>query len=508
MSLRTALVDLRSRRAIDLLWGERKFAAHYHRYTRDPDVGRAYGETCLEVAERLEAGTRGPLGEAAAEEAARLMVDICTGRAGPKEVRERSGHAMSLPLVLHRLTGGHRERYLGHVAELPPCNDYQPTYITMGPTGKCNVVCPDCIIGGAIFQKDRQRLHRWEDVEATVAALGDAGIRRVSFCIGEPTYNVPLLYRTFDALRESGAVEARSLVTNALFARRYEKAVAFVAGFRDHLGPDLARRCVLGISLNDDLVQVGVPIEATANLIQAAGEVLGPDHRVVVQLIMDAGFHRVQNALFGELGRRGLLADPDAWRLDAEGFHESLPLTSGANLRISVMRKQPSLHNPFARDAEGANDAWVRYFTEEALTGYPLKGLYTYDGGEDPDGHDDLVVHRITLGPDGILYPDYHFMVAGARPLGATLPDAIDSFRRDPLLGVLLRRGGLNMLLATYMAIPAEQRLLDDVLRPATLGSTTGMVAANVLFGDDEVADQLLLQVLRHGLSAPAGDPT
>ncbi len=100
---------------------------------------------------------------------------------------------MEIVPFLHRLTGGHREHYYEAIARLPELNDYQPSYITMGPTGKCNVVCPDCIIGGAIFIKERQHLHKREDVLPHLAEAASLGVERVSFCIGEPTYNIPLL---------------------------------------------------------------------------------------------------------------------------------------------------------------------------------------------------------------------------------------------------------------------------------------------------------------------------
>ena len=502
MSLRDTLARLGKERAIDRVWAERKHEGYYHRYTRSPEVGQRYGELCLETAARLAEGAAGPVRDPAdAEAAASLLEAIVTGRVGPREVRETTGFGMEAPLFLHRLTGGARSAYEDLVASLPELNDYRPTYMTMGPTGKCNVVCPDCIIGGAIFVKERQHLHKADDVLPILAEARGVGLGKLSFCIGEPTYNLPVLYKTFDAVRESEGLEVRSMVTNALFARSYEKAVLVLRSIVEHLGQDKARKLLLGVSLNDALVGVGVPVTATANLLQAFGEVFGA-HRLVLQLIQDEGFHRLQNELFDELGRRGLL-DAGAHRLDAEGFHPELRLTNGVRIVVSVMRKQPSLHNPWARPDR---DPWVSYFDDEALTAVPLKGLYTYEDGDDPDDEDGgLVVHRITLGPDGVLYPDYHFMVAGARPLGTSLAQAAASFRRDPILGMLLRRGGLNVLLATYMDIPAEERLIADVYAPARSCSTTGMVAANVLFGDDEVALQLATQVLTRGASVPAG---
>lgn len=407
---------------------------------------------------------------------------------------------MEIVPFLHRLTGGHREHYYEAIARLPELNDYQPSYITMGPTGKCNVVCPDCIIGGAIFIKERQHLHKREDVLPHLAEAASLGVERVSFCIGEPTYNIPLLMSAFDQIRESPNLSARSMVTNGLFARKYDKALQFFRDLREHLGPDKAKKLMVGVSLNDDLREVGVPVEATANVLQAYGEVF-PDHRIVLQLILDTGFHHIQNELFAELGRRGLLADPERYLLANEGTHPELRLENGLRVIISQMRKQPSLHNPWARPGD---DPWVRYYTREALTSVALKGLYTYEDDEEQEpGEGGIVVHRITLGPDGLLFPDYHFMVAATRPLGASIASAFRSFRQDPILTLLLRRGGINLLLATYMSIPADERLIPDIYEPALHCSTTGMIAANVLFGDYEVALQLADRLMRHGISAP-----
>ena len=95
-------------------------------------------------------------------------------------------------------------------------------------------------------------------------------------------------------------------------------------------------------------------------------------------------------------------------------------------------------------------------------------------------------------------------MVAGTRPLGGTIGEAVSSFRRDPILGILLERGGLNVLLSTYMAIPAGERILPDIYEPARRCTTVGMAAANILFGDGEVAAELLGRLLSHGITAPA----
>lgn len=509
MTLRDTVEGITLTRPVDRVWAERKFAGYYHRYTSDATVGQRFGELCVEVADRIRAGTTGRLsGDAALDQSYDLMEGIVTGRYGPSDLQKRYGMGMALPLLLHRLTGGHREAYYRLLETMPEQNDYAPTYITMGPTGKCNVVCPDCIIGGAIFRKDRQALHKTEDVLPYLDDAEASGVTSVSFCIGEPTYNIPLLFRAFDRIRESPVLQPRSLVTNALFARRYEKAVAFLEGFAEHLGPEKSRTCMIGVSLNDDLNEVGVPISATANLICAFSQVF-PGHRLVVQLIMDEGFHRIQNALFSELGARGVLENAEGLQLTKEGCHPELVLTNGTRVLMSVMRKQPSLHNPWARadgDLPAAEDPWVRYLAPEALHEAPVKGLYTYEGGEDSDETEGgLVVHRITVGPDGILYPDYHFMVSGTRPLGARIADAIQSFRRDPVLGLLLRRGGLNALLSTYHAIPAEERLIEDLYEPTLSCSTAGMAAANVLFGDYEVAGELAVRLMTNGVTLPEG---
>ena len=111
---------------------------------------------------------------------------------------------------------------------------------------------------------------------------------------------MPILFAAFDKIRESPSLSARSMVTNGLFARKYEKAVQFFRDVREHLGPDKAEKLMVGVSLNDDLRAVGVPVEATANVLQAYGEVF-PNHRIVLQLILDTGFHQIQNELFAEL---------------------------------------------------------------------------------------------------------------------------------------------------------------------------------------------------------------
>lgn len=502
MGLENTLTFLQRTRTRDFAWARRKWEAHYGHYGRRPEVGQRFGELCLEALERLADGPTGAITNPEdAAEAVGLLEGLITGRLGPGDLEERVGLGPELALVLHRLTGGHREAYYEAIANLPELNDYRPSYITMGPTGKCNVVCPDCIIGGAIFIKERQQLHKGDDVLPYLAQAEEVGVGRVSFCIGEPTYNPKVRFAAFEKIRDSARLEARSMVTNALFARKLDKAIAFFEELKVSLGPEKAKKLMIGVSLNDDLEKVGVPVEATANLLEAYGLVF-PNHRLVLQLILDAGYHHIQNKLFMELGRRGLLADSERYLLESEGCHPELWLTNGLRVIVSQMRKQPSLHNPWARPGD---DPWVRFYTDEALSSVALKGLYTYEDDEEQEpGEGGLIVHRVTLGPDGVLFPDYHFMVADARPLGTTLPSAIASFRRDPILSLLLRRGGVNLLLSTYMSIPPHERLIADIYEPARACSTTGMIAANVLFGDYEVALQLAGRLMTHGISAPA----
>lgn len=501
MALKDTLRWLEKQEAVDFAWARRKYEGYYRRYAHSSEVGQRFGELCLDVLHRLQDGPAGHLTKAEdAAEACELVEGVVTGRLGPSDLMTTYGFGMDVVLALHRLTGGHREHYYEAIARLPELNDYQPSYITMGPTGKCNVVCPDCIIGGAIFIKERQHLHKGEDVLPYLVEAAERGVDRVSFCIGEPTYNPKILFEAFDVIRERPAMSARSMVTNGLFARKYEKGLQFFRELREHLGDEKAEKLMVGVSLNDDLEKVGVPVEATANVLQAYGEVF-PNHRIVLQLILDEGFHRIQNALFEELGRRGLLADWERFVLPSEGTHPELRLENGLRVIVSQMRKQPSLHNPWARPGD---DPWVRYYTREALTGVALKGLYTYEDDEEQEpGEGGIVVHRITLGPDGVFFPDYHFMVAETRPLGTSVASAIESFRQDPILTLMLRRGGINLLLSTYMSIPEEERLIRDIYEPALHCSTTGMIAANVIFGDYEVALQLADRLMRHGISAP-----
>ena len=506
MALRETFEELGGTHAVDFDWARRKFRDHYHRYVSNPEVGQRYGQLCVELAGQLHQHGSAVMEDADADEVIGLLEGVLTGRLGPSGVRELSGIGMELPIALHRLEcGGFHERYEGLIAELGHQNEYRPNYIAMGPTGRCNVQCPDCIIGGAIFKKHRQTLRIFEDIRPYLQQAEEHGLSSISLCIGEPTWSMPLLGETLDFVRQSPGLRLRSLVTNALFARSPERARYFLNELRARLGDQKARECVLGISLNPDLISVGVPVRATANLIEAFGQVF-PNHRLVIQLILDEGFHKPQNALFSELGRRGLLPGHLDLRLPVEGCHARIDLSDGTRMLTSVMLKQPSLHNPWARAGamEGSTDPWVRYFTRDALEHLALKGLYTYEGGEDADEADTgLIVHRITLGPDGLLYPDYHFMVAGARPLGRSMGEAIDSFRRDPILSLLLQRGGANVLLATYMSIPPEERLIADLYEPALSCSTTGMLAANVLFGDYEVAGQLAVRLLTCGPTLP-----
>lgn len=501
MALRDTLQFLAKSRPVDFAWAKRKWDGHYHRYATDPAVGSRFGELCVDALRRLEHGPAGAITSAAdADEAADFLYGIVTGKVGPSDARRDLGHGLELALVIHRLTGGHRDAYYEAIARLPELNDYQPSYITMGPTGKCNVVCPDCIIGGAIFVKERQALKTSEDILPYLAQAEQHGVNKLSFCIGEPTYNTKILFEAFDQIRDSATLEARSMVTNGLFARKLEKADAFFDELKVHLGPEKAKKLMVGVSLNDDLEKVGVPVEATANVLEAYGKAF-PSHRIVLQLILDQGYHRIQNELFAELGRRGLLANPEKYHLDSEGTHPGFELTSGLRVIISQMRKQPSLHNAWARPGD---DPWVRYYTMEALTTVALKGLYTYEDDEEQEpGEGGIIVHRVTLGPDGVLFPDYHFMVAGARPLGTSVETAVKSFRQDPILSAMLRRGGINLLLSTYMSIPASERLIADIYEPALHCSTTGMIAANVIFGDYEVALQLADRLLTHGISVP-----
>lgn len=504
MALKDTLRWLEKHKAVDFAWARRKYDGYYHRYARSSEVGQRFGELCLDVLDRLHDGPAGHISrEEDAAEAVELVQGVITGKLGPSDLRATYETDMHVVLALHRLTGGHREHYFEAIAGLPELNDYRPSYITMGPTGKCNVVCPDCIIGGAIFIKERQNLQKSEDVLPYLDEAAARGVDRVSFCIGEPTYNPKILFEAFDRIRASPSMSARSMVTNGLFARKYEKGLQFFRELREHLGDDKARQLMVGVSLNDDLEKVGVPVGATANVLQAYGEVF-PNHRIVLQLILDEGFHRIQNALFEELGKRGLLADWERYRLASEGTHPELRLENGLRVIISQMRKQPSLHNPWARPGD---DPWVRYYTKEALTSVALKGLYTYEDDEEQEpGEGGIVVHRLTLGPDGVLFPDYHFMVANTRPLGTSIASAVASFRQDPILSLLLRRGGINLLLSTYMSIPPEERLIQDIYEPALHCSTTGMIAANVIFGDYEVALQLADRLMRYGISAPPMD--
>ena len=309
MALRDSLQVFEKIRARDVDWARSKWSGHYQRYAQDEMVGQRYGELCVEVLRRFENGPAGLVTSAEdADEAAELVYGIVTGRVGPHEMRAMTGLGMEVPLILHRVTGGHREAYYEAISGLPDLNDYQPSYITMGPTGKCNVVCPDCIIGGAIFIKERQALQKSDDVLPYLAQAESVGVDKVSFCIGEPTYNTKILFEAFDKIRDSARLEARSMVTNGLFARKIDKALSFFEDVKAHLGPEKAQKLMVGVSLNDDLERVGVPVEATANVLEAYGRVF-PGHRIVLQLILDQGYHRIQNELFRELGRRGLLAD-------------------------------------------------------------------------------------------------------------------------------------------------------------------------------------------------------
>ncbi len=53
---------------------------------------------------------------------------------------------------------------------------------------------------------------------------------------------------------------------------------------------------------------------------------------------------------------------------------------------------------------------------------------------------------------------------------------------------------------------PREILEEPDLYEPALHCSTTGMIAANVIFGDYEVALQLADRLMRHGISAPQSD--
>ncbi len=395
-----------------------------------------------------------------------------------------------------------RARYEALVASLDETNAFQPRYLILGPTGRCALRCPECIIGGAIFDKGRQVLRTAADVIPYLAEAEAAGVRQLSFCIGEPTFSRRILYEVLDRVRTSPTLTVRSLVSNGLLGRHLPIARRFFEDLRAHLGEDKARALLFGLSLNDDLRAQGITEAYTANMIEAFGAVF-PGRALVLQVIQGEGFHRIQNALIAELGARGLLADAEAKILPSEGTHPRLELENGTTLIVSAMRRQPSLH--LASAPNRTADPWVRTIPRAVLEGFPLKGLYTYEEeGVLPVHGEELSVHRLTLGPDGLLYPDYHFMVAGTRPLGRHLSEAISTFRRDPILGLLLERGGLNALLATYQAIPASERKVEDLIASALCCTTPGMVAANVIFGDWEVALQLLERLLTCGLSVPA----
>ena len=78
-------------------------------------------------------------------------------------------------------------------------------------------------------------------------------------------------------------------------------------------------------------------------------------------------------------------------------------------------------------------------------------------------------MREIALSPDGWFYPDYHFMVRRARPLGRTLTAAVESFERDPMSApVGFERIGTPSS-ANQAAADREASVLPDLMQAIPL---------------------------------------
>lgn len=391
-----------------------------------------------------------------------------------------------LVMLLAQRLGIFREDYLRFIETLPPRGGYSPRYMNFGPSGRCNLRCRDCILWGALFQGHRAHGVPLDRLLEQLEEAEKLGVHGLSFCIGEPTVDLPYLDRVLDRVRCSEKLYARSFVTNGLFGRKPERAQAVWQRILTHLGPEKTARCVFAISANPHLEEQGVLTEHTVVAIAAFGQVM-PNPLLIVQLIREDGYWTTQDRLLELLVQQGLLDEVPA-TTDPTNVLRLVKLKSGLELLFSVMAKMPAVNSS---DGERLDDPWLFYLDPDALDSQPMPGLFMRMNADPLEEGSPQTSQRIALGPDGQYYADYHFMVRQVRPLGSSLGQALESFGKDPILTRLENVGGLNEVLAAYHALPPEQRPINDLRSWVGRYSTVSMVAANVLFGDEDLALRL-----------------
>ena len=474
-----------------------RYVSHDQGLVAHDGIRRRYLETLRRLALRLDAGPVVLAGEAldaTTRDALRTALARLLGDPPADEGRFRElGLLPELPQLLAQELHLYRDDYLAFVAALPRAGRYRPRYMNLGPSGRCNLRCPSCILWGALFAGgDGVGVTE----EAVLAHLSEAEERGdpsgISLCIGEPTAHLPLLDGVLDRVRVSSRLQLRSFVTNGRFARHPEGARKVWERVLTHLGAEKAARCVFALSSNVELDGQGVHPEHTVNALEAFGEVM-PNAEVFVQILRDAGYPARRQELLDRLVARELLT-PEGIS-SADGSEEpGYPLATGTRLRFSAMARMPAIGSA---TGETTYDPGVAYLdpTQEG----PFPGLFMGTSDEPGEETDDAPAERIALGPDGLFYVDYHFMVRRARPLGRSLDEAVESFERDPLLTRLQRRGGLNDVLDAYERLDAADRPYPNLREMIGRYATVSMAAANVIFADDPLALRLARQLVVSG---------
>jgi len=479
-----------------------RYVDHDQRFATDPAVRAELEQSLagLHAALSDEAAAAGPLLDARPPELEALAAAI--GRLHASSPRsEEDFHAVGLlpelVALLAQKLGVFRRVYLDYVATLPPTGAYAPRYLNFGPSGLCNLRCEDCILWGALFTGPRHRPLASQGLHELLDDAERSGVHSLSFCIGEPTLDLALLEAALLRVRASATLQARSFVTNGLFGRDPARARSVWSRVLAALGEEKSRSCAFAISANPELVRQGVLPAHTIEALAAFCEVM-PNELALLQLIRDEDTLETQRTLVELLVQRGLLR-PEHCPADlGAGLVRELPLVGGKRLVFLVMAKMPAINSP---GGELASDPYVFYINPAALQRRPFPGLFMPMNAQAGDLDEGERSERISLGPDGQLYADYHFMVRQVRPLGRTLPEAIEAFRRDPLLSALAQPGGLNDLLAAYHAMPLEQRPIHDLTELLGRYSTVSMAAANLLFGDEDMA----LRLARWWVEGPRG---
>lgn len=469
-----------------------RFLDHDRRFGSDGPVRQHFLSTLGRVRERLDAvdprDTGLPLdgGRRAA-----LLAGLGELRRAQPRDEDAFRRLNVLPEMITWLAqrlGVFGEDYRAYVDTLPRRGSYRPRYLNFGPTGLCNLRCADCILWGALFRNGAGRGVPLPQVLTHLDDAEQAGGVGLSFCIGEPTTDMATLEAVLARVARSEVLSARSFVTNARFGRTRERAVAVWQRILASLGAERAAGCVFAVSVNPELTRQGVDPAHAVRVIDTFLEVM-PNDLVIVQLIRDEGYLEQQRELLELLGEAGLLAgDAPVTEAGAGSLVRSTPLRGGRQLVFSVMAKMPPINQP---GAEQRPDPYVFYLDPEAVLCGDVRGLFMRRGGSGASEEAAQGNQRLALGPDGAFYLDYHFMVRAVRPLGRSFAEAMASFERDPILTRLVPEGGLGAVLQAYQEMPESERPILDLGPLVGRYSTVSMAAANVLFGDEDIALRL-----------------